>query len=79
MVLDARSQFPGATLSDLYDPLSMPPVLVKAHQALDAAVDKCYRKEPYKTELERVEYLFRLYGQYTNELLSTGSTKKRKK
>jgi hypothetical protein len=38
-VLDARAQFPQATLADLYDPLSMPPALVKAHQKLDAAVD----------------------------------------
>ncbi|HZF98390.1 MAG TPA: DNA methyltransferase, partial [Pseudoxanthomonas sp.] len=38
-VLDARAQFPGSTLADLYDPLTMPPALVKAHQALDRAVD----------------------------------------
>jgi hypothetical protein len=51
--------------ADLYDPLSMPPLLVKAHKALDAAVDKCYRKEAFKSELERVEYLFGLYEEYT--------------
>ncbi|MDE2382926.1 MAG: class I SAM-dependent DNA methyltransferase, partial [Xanthomonadaceae bacterium] len=38
-VLDARAQFPGSTLADLYDPLTMPPALVKAHAALDKAVD----------------------------------------
>jgi hypothetical protein len=64
-VLDARAQFPDSSLADLYDPLSMPPVLVKAHKALDAAVDKCYRKEPFKSELDRVEYLFTLYEKYT--------------
>jgi len=42
-VLDARLQFPDSSLADLYDPLTMPPVLVKAHQALDKAVDLCYR------------------------------------
>jgi hypothetical protein len=67
-VLDARAQFPDSSLADLYDPLSMPPVLVKAHKALDAAVDKCYRKEPFKTELERVEFLFKLYEEYVTKL-----------
>ncbi|MDE2497565.1 MAG: hypothetical protein KGK35_07005, partial [Xanthomonadaceae bacterium] len=38
-MLGARAPFPDATLADLYDPLSMPPALVKAHQALDRAVD----------------------------------------
>ncbi len=42
-VLDARTEFPDATLADLYDPLSMPPKLVKAHEELDRAVDLCYR------------------------------------
>ena len=38
-VLDARTQFPNATLGDLYDVDAMPPQLRKAHRALDAAVD----------------------------------------
>ena len=42
-VLDARAQHPGSSLADLYDPLTMPADLVKAHQALDRAVDRCYR------------------------------------
>ena len=41
-VLDTRAQFPDSSLADLYDPLSMPPALVKAHQKLDAAVDAAY-------------------------------------
>jgi hypothetical protein len=73
-VLDARAQFPDSSLADLYDPLSMPPVLVKAHRALDAAVDKCYRKEPFKSELERVEYLFGLYERYTSGLTAAAPT-----
>jgi hypothetical protein len=60
-VLDARAQFPGSTLADLYDPVAMPPALAKAHAALDLAVDRCYRKEPFHTDRERVEYLFALY------------------
>jgi hypothetical protein len=60
-VLDARTQFPGSTLADLYDPVAMPPALAKAYAALDLAVDRCYRKEPFHTDRERVEYLFALY------------------
>jgi hypothetical protein len=58
VVLDARREFPGATLADLYDPLAMPPALVKAHAHLDRAVDLCYRPQPFDTGRRRVEHLF---------------------
>jgi hypothetical protein len=58
-----------STLADLYDPLSMPPELVRAHAALDRAVEKCYRPEPFHSDRERVEHLFRLYEQLTAPLL----------
>jgi len=64
-VLDTRAKYPGSTLADLYDPVTMPPDLVKAHQALDKAVDLCYRSQPFANELARIEYLFGLYEQYT--------------
>jgi hypothetical protein len=67
-VLDARAQFPSSSLADLYDPNTMPPVLVKAHQQLDKAVDLCYRPQPFATETKRIEYLFELYDQYTGGL-----------
>jgi hypothetical protein len=60
-VLDARAHFPGSTLAGLYDPVAMPPALAQAHATLDQAVDRCYRKEPFHTDRERVEYLFALY------------------
>ncbi len=41
-VLDARALFPDSSLADLYDPLTVPPELLKAHQALDRAVMKLY-------------------------------------
>ena len=62
-VLDARTQFPNATLADLYDPLAMPPALRKAHDALDRAVDRCYRPQPFTSERQRLEFLFNLYEQ----------------
>ncbi|SMD34013.1 Type II restriction/modification system, DNA methylase subunit YeeA [Reichenbachiella faecimaris] len=67
-VLDARASFPKSSLADLYDPLTMPPVLVKAHQALDKAVDLCYRPQAFVDETARIEYLFDLYSEYTAPL-----------
>lgn len=69
-VLDARAQFPGNSLADLYDPLTMPPALLKTHQALDRAVDAAYRKQPFDTERHRIEYLFGLYQQLTEPLIT---------
>lgn len=69
LVLDLRKEFPDSSLADLYDPIAMPPKLVKAHQALDKAVDKCYRKAPFKNERERIEFLFELYEEYTAPLM----------
>ncbi|MFN8352508.1 MAG: DNA methyltransferase [Flavobacteriales bacterium] len=74
-VLDARAQFPGSSLADLYDPLTMPPALLKAHQSLDKAVDKCYRPQPFTSDAKRVEYLFELYEEYTRGLLAGASAK----
>ena len=67
-VLSARELFPGSTLADIYDPLSMPKELLKTHRELDEAVDACYRRSPFKTELERLEYLFELYTKYAEPL-----------
>jgi len=67
-VLDARKEYPDSSLADLYDPSAMPKILVDAHRALDKAVDLCYRPEAFKTELERLEFLFALYRQYTEPL-----------
>lgn len=64
-VLDARLQFPDSSLADLYDPNTMPPALVKAHQQLDKAVDGCYRPQPFINETKRIEFLFELYDKYT--------------
>ncbi|OJY93429.1 MAG: methylase [Lysobacterales bacterium 63-13] len=82
-VLDARAAFPDSTLADLYDPLSMPPALVKAHQTLDRAVDAAYvaaekaagRKAPrLGTDAERVAFLFERYQQLTS-LLPAGKAR----
>ena len=69
-ILDTRAQFPGSSLADLYDPLTMPPALVKAHQDLDKAVDLCYRPQPFPNETKRIEFLFELYDKYTAGLFA---------
>lgn len=60
-VLDARASFTNTELDVLYDQDSMPPILRKAHVALDKAVDKLYRRKGFAFERERVEHLFELY------------------
>lgn len=60
-ILDARAQFPDSSLADLYDPLTMPPVLAKAHASLDKAVDKLYSPKPFATDADRVALLFERY------------------
>ena len=65
-VLDARAEFPDASLADLYDPLSMPPTLLRAHQKLDSVVDAAYGKKSFKSDAERVAFLFALYQKYTS-------------
>ena len=81
-VLDARAVFQnphsggrGASLADLYDPNTMPPALVKAHQQLDKAVDLCYRPQPFINETKRIEFLFELYDKYTSGMFA-GEVKK---
>jgi hypothetical protein len=55
----------------------MPPNLAKAHRQLDQAVDRCYRKEPFTSDRQRVEYLFGLYEKISAPL-TTSSKKARK-
>lgn len=73
-VLDARAQYPQSSLADLYDPLTMPSALVKAHQQLDRAVDASYRKASFSSDAQRVAFLFERYQQLTS-LLPVASTK----
>lgn len=76
-VLDIRAQFPDSTLADLYDPLTMPPSLLKAHQSLDKVVDAAYRKAPFTSERDRIEFLFSAYQRLTAPLIA--KTKKGRK
>jgi len=78
-VLDTRLQFPNSSLADLYDPLTMPPALVKAHNELDKAVDLAYRPQPFTSEANRMVFLFELYEKYTADLFTKEKPKKKGK
>ncbi len=78
-VLDAREAHPNATLANLYDPDLMPPNLRKAHQALDRAIDRLYRRGGFSSERTRVEYLFTLYERMSLPLTTATNKKKRRK
>jgi N-6 DNA Methylase len=78
-VLDTRAKYPDSSLADLYDPRTMPPDLVKAHQTLDKAVDLCYRPQAFINELSRIEFLFGLYETLNMPLLKPEKKKRIKK
>jgi len=61
-ILDARALYPDSSFADLYDPLTMPPELRKAHQANDRAVLAAYGFPPDLPEPEIVSRLFELYA-----------------
>lgn len=77
-VLDARKLFPDSTLAALYDPLAMPSELVKAHNELDRAVDRCYRAQPFASDRQRLEHLFALYEKLTVPLIAPAKKGRRK-
>jgi hypothetical protein len=77
-VLDARAEFPNSSLADLYDPLTMPPILVKAHNELDKAVDLAYRPHPFTSDANRMEFLFELYEKYTAGLFAVEKKSKKR-
>jgi hypothetical protein len=80
-VLDARAPrlAAGASLADLYDPLTMPADLLNAHDALDRAVDRTYCSAPFTTDRERVEFLFGLYEKLSVPLAPAAKAKRKAK
>ena len=78
-VLDARAAHQDATLANLYDPDLMPPKLRKAHQALDRAVDRLYRRGGFASERKRVEHLFALYEKMRPPLTTSAKVRLRRK
>lgn len=60
-VLVTREAHSELTMADLYDPDKMPEDLKLAHESLDLAVERCYRKKPFESDEKRLEYLFKMY------------------
>ncbi|MGL4943410.1 MAG: DNA methyltransferase [Thermoguttaceae bacterium] len=76
-VLDARAQFPDSSLADLYDPNTMPRVLLKSHEKLDRTVEKAYGRT-FTDDAARVAFLFERYQSLTADLISEPAKRKRK-
>lgn len=67
-ILDARAKYPNSSFSDLYDPLTMPQELRKAHSANDRAVMQAYGFDPKKmSEENRVAALMKMYQELVNK------------
>jgi type I restriction-modification system DNA methylase subunit len=73
-ILDARTLYSDSSLADLYDPLTMPPEILKAHQANDKAVMEAYGftkgSEEYRSSSACVAALFRMYKELTENPLT---------
>ena len=78
-ILDARAAWPDATLANLYDPDLMPPNLRVAHQRLDRAVDRLYKRGGFASERERVEHLFMLYERMQTPLAAGTKGRRRRR
>lgn len=66
-ILDARALYPNSSLADLYDPLTMPPELLKAHNANNRAVMDAYGFSTKISEADCVAELMKMYQKLTEE------------
>jgi hypothetical protein len=66
-ILDTRALYPDSSLADLYDPLTMPPELQKAHTLNDIAVMRAYGFSTKMSEADCVAELMKMYQELTNE------------
>lgn len=66
-IIDTRKLYPNASLADLYNPLTMPIELRKAHRKNDKVVLKAYGLKPSASEAEIVQHLFKMYEQLTEK------------
>jgi hypothetical protein len=71
-VLDARAKHPKCSLADLYDPLTMPPGLLNAHDALDTVVMKLYG---FSTNLTETAVVAALMERFKMLLAASHSSK----
>ena len=72
-ILEEREKHSDKTLAQLYDPDKMPEGLREAHRQNDEIIEKCYRSTPFKSDEERLEYLFKLYEKMIAEEKEQGT------
>jgi len=72
-ILEEREKHSDKTLAQLYDPDRMPDGLREAHRQNDLIIEKCYRSTPFKSDEERLEYLFKLYEKMIAEEKDKGT------
>ncbi len=66
-ILEEREKHPEKTMAELYDPDKMPDGLREAHRLLDELIERCYRATPFRSDEERLSYLFNLYEKMIEE------------
>ena len=66
-ILNIRDENFDMTLGEMYNPETMPEELRDAHRQLDLAVERIYRPEPFTSDEERLEHLFKLYAKMTKK------------
>lgn len=66
-ILNIRDENFDMTLGEMYNPETMPDELKEAHHQLDLAVERIYRPEPFTSDEERLEHLFKLYAKMTKK------------
>ncbi len=66
-ILNIRDENFDMTLGEMYNPETMPEELRNAHHQLDLAVERIYRPEPFTSDEERLEHLFKLYAKMSKK------------
>lgn len=66
-ILNIRDENFDMTLGEMYNPGTMPDELREAHHQLDLVVERIYRPEPFSSDEERLEHLFKLYAKMTKK------------
>jgi len=79
-ILDERAKYPEKTIAWLYNPETMPKELKQAHQNLDKAIEEIYRMgNPFTSDAERLEHLFKRYDEMTKKDTLFAKQKKTRK
>lgn len=61
-IMAMREAYPGRSLGWLYDPLTMPPDLLQAHEQVDEVLETFYTGHVFRSDAERLAHLFKMYA-----------------